>query len=103
MRVDGERTTEDGVHAYCTLFDLHDIDQQPGTQAGGESPRDLLAIGACDKDHTRRGRGFDQRRQDIHDGRHQILVGVFGFGDLNLGRPGRLQTVDQGSSRAGRT
>ena len=95
LRVDGERTTEDGVHADGTLLDLDDVDEQSGAKAGGQPARDLLAVGICGQHDGRRGGGLDQRREHVDDRGDQVARGVIRLGDVDLHRAGLLEPVDQ--------
>ena len=76
LGLDGERATEDGVHADRALLDLDDVDQQTRSEPGGQPSGDLLAVGGGGQQHTRGRCGLDERRQHIDVGRDQVALGV---------------------------
>ena len=101
LRLDGERATEDGVDGLGPGLHIDHVDQQTRTDPGGEPARDLLAVGAGGQQNGCRTGGFGQRGEHVDGRGDQVVLRGVGFGDVDLGGAGRLQSVDQRVGRAG--
>src|SRR5689334_8817298 len=100
LGLDGERATEDAVDADRPFADVDDVGQDAGADSGGQPAPDLLAVGAGGQQHTSRSGRLDQRGQHVDVRGDQVVLGVIGFGDVDLGGAGLLQRVGQRRSGA---
>ena len=102
LRLDGERATEDRVDRGAVALDLDDVGEHTGPDAGRPSPGDFLTLGGRRDQHRRRGRRLDELLQHIDERRDEVALRDVGLGDINLGRTGGLEIVDQRCRGAGR-
>src|SRR6185437_16929531 len=100
LRLDGERATEDGVNGLGAGLDTDHVNQQAGTDPGGEPAGDFLAVGAGGRQNGCRAGGFGQRGEHVDGRSDQVVFRRVGLGDVYLGGTGGLQPVDQRVVRA---
>ncbi|CQD11945.1 hypothetical protein BN970_02432 [Mycolicibacterium conceptionense] len=83
------------MDAYRTFADLDHVDQQARADARGQAGGDFLAVRGGGQDDPGRGGRLGQRGQHVDDGGEQVVLRVVGLGDVDLGRTGGLEAVDQ--------
>jgi hypothetical protein len=91
------------MHRGAVRADVDDVGEHAGADPRGQPAGDFLAVGGGGHQHRSRAGRLDQLLQHVDERRDQVVLSVGGLGDVDLGRTGGLEVLNQRRGGAGGT